>query len=145
MDRLEKIILLTSVGLMSAFFVALLAASEIGKVSVPPCLPPSATYTQPRIDTLPDGTLRIFYVSRMWRFDPDYVEVPRGTPVEIYLVTSDVVHGLYIPYTNVNIMAVPGAVNKYTHLFTKSGMYDVVCHEYCGSSHQGMRAQIVVR
>lgn len=76
---------------MSAFF----ALAEIGKISVPPfvCLP---LPTQP--NTLPDGTLQVFYVSRMWRFDPDYVELTGDTLVEIYHFGRDVY-----------IMAVPGA------------------------------------
>ena len=45
---------------------------------------------------------------------------------------------------NINMMAVFGAINKTTVTFDKPGVYDIVCHEYCGVGHQNMRAQVIV-
>jgi cytochrome c oxidase subunit 2 len=129
-----------------AFFVALMLAARLAAIDVPPCLPPEIKpFTEGRVDTLPDGSRRIFYVARMWRFEPEIVEVPAGKPTEIFLSTADVTHGLYVSWSNTNLMAIPGAVNAYTLRIDKPGLYPVICHEYCGSAHQNMVAYIVAK
>lgn len=146
MDRAEKITLAFSSGLMGIFFLALLAAARLQGINVPPCLPPEVKpFTEGRVDTLPDGRRQLFYVAQMWRFEPEVVEVPVGKPVEVFLSAKDVTHGLYLSWTNVNLMAIPGAVNAYTFKLDKPGVYPVICHEYCGSAHQSMAAYIVAK
>jgi cytochrome c oxidase subunit 2 len=146
MDRAEKIVLGFSVGLLGVFFVALMLAARLASIDVPPCLPPEIKpFSEGRVDTLPDGSRRIFYVARMWRFEPEIVEVPVGKPTEIFLSAADVTHGLYVSWTNTNLMAIPGAVNAYTLRIDKPGIYPVICHEYCGSAHQNMVAYIVAK
>ncbi len=146
MDRAEKITLAFSSGLMGIFFLALLAAARLQGINVPPCLPPEVKpFTEGRVDTLPDGRRQLFYVAQMWRFEPEVVEVPVGKPVDVFLSAKDVTHGLYLSWTNVNLMAIPGAVNAYTFKLDKPGVYPVICHEYCGSAHQSMVAYIVAK
>ena len=70
--------------------------------------------------------------------------IPVGSEVDFYLTSRDVVHGFNIAPKNVNMMAVYGAINKTTVKFDKPGVYDIVCHEYCGIGHQTMRAQVIV-
>ena len=41
--------------------------------------------------------------------------------------------------------AMPGYVNKLQVRFTEPGDYEVLCLEYCGLAHHGMRAVIKVR
>jgi len=55
-----------------------------------------------------------------------------------------VVHGFHIERKAVNLMAVPGAVNKVTVKFTDAGVYRIVCHEYCGVGHQNMMGLVNV-
>ena len=45
---------------------------------------------------------------------------------------------------NVNMMAVYGAINKTTVTFDEPGIYPIICHEYCGSGHQHMKAEVIV-
>jgi len=61
-----------------------------------------------------------------------------------YLSALDVTHGLYIEHTNVNLMAVPGSVNAARVRFDREGVYNVICHEYCGIGHQNMMGRIVI-
>jgi len=70
--------------------------------------------------------------------------VPAGSDVDIYLTSSDVVHGFNISEKAVNLMAVPGAINKKTVHFEKAGIYKIVCHEYCGIGHHSMEGEIIV-
>ena len=69
---------------------------------------------------------------------------PPGSTADIYLSTADVTHGMQIVGTNVNLMAVPGAVNYARVKFDKAGDYLVVCNEYCGIQHHNMAARIHV-
>jgi cytochrome c oxidase subunit 2 len=41
--------------------------------------------------------------------------------------------------------AMPGYVNRLQVRFTEAGEYEVLCLEYCGLAHHGMRAVIKVR
>jgi cytochrome c oxidase subunit II len=66
------------------------------------------------------------------------VVLPPGARVTLYLSSADVVHGMQIVGTNVNLMAVPGTVNYAEVTFPKEGSYLVTCHEYCGRNHQSM-------
>lgn len=94
---------------------------------------------------LPDGTYEAYYIARVFSFDPPVLNVPAGKKVTFYLTSADVVHGFYIPQTDVNMMAVPGWVNTASHTFTAKGTYLLICHEYCGLGHQNMFAKIEVQ
>ena len=97
-----------------------------------------------RIDRTFADTLRVHYVARMWRFEPEEVTVPAGSTVDIYLSTADVTHGLILLGTDLNLMAVPGVVNYARVKFDKPRVYQVLCHEYCGTGHDRMAANFHV-
>ena len=107
-------------------------------------MPYGNTYSQGELVTLDEHTYQIKYVARMWVFDPPSVEIPVGSEVDIYLTSNDVVHGFHIYEKNVNMMAVPGAVNLTSVKFDKPGRYNILCHEYCGVGHQNMMGEIIV-
>lgn len=86
--------------------------------------------------------------------DPDK---PSGEPIELqvnklveFRVTSmDVNHGFAI-YDDTHRLitqtqAMPGYVNRLRYKFDHPGKYDILCLEYCGMAHQGMRASFVVK
>ena len=85
-----------------------------------------------------------FAVAQMWQFLPAEIYIPVGSEVDFYLTSKDVVHGFNIAEKNVNMMAIYGNLNKTTVRFDKPGVYNIVCHEYCGVGHQNMRAQVIV-
>ena len=63
-----------------------------------------------------------------------------------YVTSADVVHGFFIPHTDINMMAIPGWVNEETHTSSRApATYLLICHEYCGIGHQNMFAKIEVR
>lgn len=113
-------------------------------MEVPECIPAEQPFEEGELVKLDDKTYQLKCVARMWSFNPETVTVPEGSEVDIYLSAADVVHGMWITHKNVNLMAVPGAVNKTTVKFNKPGEYDLICHEYCGSGHQNMRGKIIV-
>jgi cytochrome c oxidase subunit 2 len=144
LDKTEKGIIISSMLLMGLFVFSLLYAKSKYKSDVPQCLPYDKAYTEPKVEKLDDKTYQVFAVAGMWQFEPSEVYIPVGTEVDFYLTSKDVVHGLNIAKKNINMTAVFGTINKTTVKFDKPGVYDIVCHEYCGIGHQNMHAQVIV-
>ncbi len=144
LDSSEKKIIKITLGIIALFVFSLLYAKSKFKSDVPECLPYDKAYAEPKIEQLDDSTYRVFCVASMWKFEPSEIYIPTGSEVDFYLTSKDVVHGFNIAPKNVNMMAVFGALNKTTVNFDKPGVYDIICHEYCGTGHANMRAQVIV-
>ncbi len=143
-DKSEKRVVGITLLVIGLFVFSLLYAKEKYKTDVPECLPYDKAYTEPKINQLDERTYQVFSVASMWQFQPTEIYIPVGSEVDFYLTSKDVTHGFNISEKNVNLMAVYGAINKTTVKFDKPGVYDIVCHEYCGIGHQNMRAQVIV-
>jgi len=144
MDKYElKILAWTGIALV-IFMVSVLHGVSKYATDLPECIPYDAAFTQPKISQLDDSTYQIFMLAQMWSFEPDEIYLPVGAELDLYLTTKDVVHGMHIAGKGINMMAVPGGVNKTTMKFREPGVYPIVCHEYCGSGHQHMKAEIIV-
>jgi cytochrome c oxidase subunit 2 len=137
-DRIEKRILTAAVGLMLAFFAGLAFAYKAYRVSIPTCVTNVKPFARGRLIQRGANDFEVQMVARMWSFEPAEVVLPPGARVALYLTSTDVVHGLHIRGTNVNLMAVPGTVNYAEVTFSKAGDYPMICHEYCGRNHQSM-------
>ncbi|MGZ3844349.1 MAG: c-type cytochrome, partial [Bdellovibrio sp.] len=128
---------------VSAVHLLLIALAVIYLgINVPTCQPNEKLYTQGFIRSIDPKYIEVHYLARMWQFEPKKLIVPVGTKVDFFLSSVDVIHGFHINHTNVNLMAVPGVINKATHIFAQPGIYHIVCHEYCGMGHQNMTATI---
>lgn len=86
----------------------------------------------------------VYFLAKMWGFEPSRVTVPIGSTLDIHLTSKDVTHGFQILDTNVNLMAEPSVVSTAQIHFDKPGIYSVLCHEFCGKGHQAMNAIIEV-
>jgi cytochrome c oxidase subunit II len=144
LDKNEKNVLIVTGTLIGLFIFSILYAKEKYQSDLPACLPYNKAYTTPKINKLNEKTYQVFVVAQMWQFQPSEIFIPVGSEVDFYLSSRDVVHGFNIYEKNVNMMAVYGAINKTTVKFDKPGIYNIVCHEYCGVGHQNMRAQVFV-
>ena len=143
-DKFEKRVIGITLALMGLFVFSLLYAKGKYKSDVPECLPYDKAYTEPKVNKLDEKTYQVFSVASMWQFQPSEIYIPAGSEVDFYLTSKDVVHGFNIAQKNINMMAVYGSINKTTVKFDKPGVYDIVCHEYCGVGHQNMHAQVIV-
>jgi cytochrome c oxidase subunit 2 len=94
----------------------------------------------------PDVVIRAVGHQFRWELDRDTVRA--GQLVEFELSSRDVNHGFAIYQDKKHMVAqtqaMPGYVNKLQVRFTKPGDYEVLCLEYCGLAHHGMRAVIKV-
>jgi cytochrome c oxidase subunit 2 len=92
----------------------------------------------------PDGSVTVRLIALQFDFVPRSVRVPADTPVRFRITSADVVHGFLLPDTNVNTMVVPGFVSEVRTRFTRSGEYEMPCHEYCGLGHHAMVGHVRV-
>jgi cytochrome c oxidase subunit 2 len=90
----------------------------------------------------PDGSVTVRIIAQQYGFVPDCAQVPVDTPVKFRLTSTDVVHGFLLPSTNVNTMVMPGFVAEVRTRFTRPGIYNMPCHEFCGEGHHGMWARV---
>ena len=74
----------------------------------------------------------------------DELHLKTNRPVQILLKSTDVLHNFYVPQFRAKMDAVPGLVTYYWFEPNKEGDYEVLCAEYCGIGHYGMRAKVVV-
>lgn len=102
-------------------------------------------FDHPGLRKLADGSYEAYYIARVFSFEPAAITIPAGSKVTFYVTSADVVHGFFIPDTDINMMVTPGWVNMDSHTFKKPGQYLLLCHEYCGIGHENMFAKIEVR
>lgn len=119
------------------------AAFALG-IQVPDCVTDVAPFTQGEVIRHSADRYEVHLVAKMWAFEPAVVRIPAGATVDFFITSVDVTHGLHIEKTNVNLMAVPGVVNRAQARFTHAGTYPFACHEYCGAGHQDMYARVEV-
>ncbi|MBL8613662.1 MAG: cytochrome c oxidase subunit II [Myxococcales bacterium] len=103
--------------------------------------------------TAAEGAMEIRVRARKWAWDFEYpngsreggqLYLPVNKPVKLVMSSDDVIHSFYVPAFRAKRDAVPGL---YSHLaFTPNvkGEAQVYCAEFCGTSHSGMLAKIIV-
>jgi cytochrome c oxidase subunit II len=92
----------------------------------------------------PDGSVTVRLIAQQYAFVPDCARVPVDTPVKFRITSTDVIHGFLLPSTNVNTMVMPGFIAEVRTTFSRPGVYNMPCHEFCGDGHHGMWARVNV-
>src|SRR5678815_84098 len=141
---LEKRIVITATAFVLTLFGLAALAINLFQVGLPTCLADIKPFQKGELITHSPTHYELHYVARMWRFEPEDAVVPAGSTVDIYVSTPDVVHGLILLGTDLNLMAVPGVVNYTRVRLEKPGNYQLLCHEFCGTGHERMTTNIRV-
>jgi len=74
----------------------------------------------------------------------DDLHLQVGVDVEFLLRSIDVLHNFYIPEFRAKMDMVPGLVTYYWVTPTKTGEYEILCAELCGTGHYAMLGTVVV-
>ena len=143
-DSTEKKVVTIAIFVSIGHLLLIAYAAMFLHISVPTCQPNEKLFTEPSLSKVGPLRYEVHYVAKMWKFEPKRLVIPKGATVDFFLGSNDVNHGFHINGTHVNLMAVPGVVNRATQTFRNSGEYPVICHEYCGFGHQNMNAMISV-
>ena len=65
-------------------------------------------------------------------------------PVKFLLRSLDVLHNFYVPQFRGKMDMVPGLVTFYWMTPIRTGDFEVLCAEYCGTGHYAMRGRVFV-
>lgn len=105
-----------------------------------------------------DDALRIEVVGKQWWWEVRYPEqdgrsgfvtaneirLPAGRPVEIAVVSDDVIHSFWVPALAGKVDMIPGRVNHVSFTADTPGTYRGQCAEFCGAQHARMAIFVVV-
>ena len=131
--EVEKKVLVASLIFVAAMLgLIAYAAIRLG-ISVPTCITSVKPFEEGELIQVGPGRYEAHVVAKTWSFKPNRFKVERGSVVDFYVTSKDIVHGFMIERTNVNLMAIPGAVNYAQARFDKAGTHQILCHEFCRS------------
>lgn len=77
-------------------------------------------------------------------YQPGEINVNPGDTVTIELVSTDVVHGLYVDGYGVSVKADPGQTATLTFVADKAGSFRLRCNVTCGAMHPFMVGKLNV-
>lgn len=148
---LEKAYLWVSAGVLGACLVAILygaAATGIhlpgrGERIDPQQVRTTPPFDRPGVHPVGENEYDVVLIGQAWAFFPPEVRVPVGAKLNFITTSADVVHGLHVEGTRVNLMLIPGQVTRYPYVFREPGEYTVICHEYCGIGHHTMYGKVI--
>ncbi|MDX1395538.1 MAG: cytochrome c oxidase subunit II [Gemmatimonadota bacterium] len=151
-ERYEKAFLAVGAVTLVVFLVALAYTSVAMGIHLPGRageVDPAAVREMPPFDDpgvrdLGGGRYEVVLLSQAWGFVPNEVRVPAGSEVTFIATSVDVLHGIHVDGTRVNMMLIPGQVSRNTYVFENPGEHLLVCHEYCGIGHHTMSGRVVV-
>ena len=72
------------------------------------------------------------------------IHLPIDQPVKVLLRSIDVLHDFYVPEFRAKMDMVPGTVTFFWLTPTRTGRFDILCFELCGTGHYAMRGNVVV-
>ena len=72
------------------------------------------------------------------------LHVPVNTPINLTMISEDVIHDFYMPAFRIKRDVVPGMYTRIWFEATEVGTYHLFCAEYCGTKHSEMGGQVVV-
>jgi cytochrome c oxidase subunit 2 len=76
--------------------------------------------------------------------EADDMHLPLGKPVKVLLRSLDVLHDFYVPQFRGKMDIIPGMVTYFWFTPTRTGNFEVLCAELCGTGHHVMRGMVVV-
>lgn len=150
-DDLERYWLIAVAAVLGCFAAALIAGvfvfgvelpSPIGRIN--PTEIDQSEFAETGVRHMGGNQYTVYMIAQMWVYQPSEVRVPTGAEVTFYITSKDISHGIIIEQHDVNLMLLPGQIAQATTTFRRPGTYRMICHEYCGTGHQGMIGKIVV-
>jgi cytochrome c oxidase subunit 2 len=101
----------------------------------------------------PPNAVPVYVTAKQWmwkfsygdgRSSIDVLTVPVGTPIKLVMTSRDVIHSFYVPAFRMKQDLVPGRYTTAWFEATEPGVYEILCAEYCGTSHSRMRGTVLV-
>src|ERR1700691_5827158 len=105
-----------------------------------------------RIYDPPPNAMNIYIVGKQWMWkaehpggqhEIDSLHVPLGKPVQLTMISQDVVHSFSIPAFRIKREDIPRRYSTVWFEATATGTYHLFCTQYCGTDHSAMFGKIV--
>jgi cytochrome c oxidase subunit II len=105
-----------------------------------------------RFQAVPDGAIEVYVTGKQWMWtfaypngggSNGYVYVPVGRPVKLIMTSRDVIHSFFVPDFRIKMDLVPGRTTVAWFEARRPGRYELLCAEYCGTSHSTMRGTVI--
>jgi cytochrome c oxidase subunit 2 len=90
----------------------------------------------------PPGS-EVYMLARLWEWWP-ILELEKGQSYRLHLSSMDWQHGFSLQPTNINLQVHPNYEMVLTITPTETGVFGVVCNEFCGIGHHDMVGRIYV-
>jgi cytochrome c oxidase subunit 2 len=99
------------------------------------------------IERPPDNAQVVYVVAKQWMWKLQHIDgtreinelhVPVGQPVELRMISQDVIHSFYVPDFRIKQDVLPGRYTSIWFRATRPGNYHLFCAEYCGTNHSKM-------
>lgn len=99
-----------------------------------------------KIVTSPQGEVKEFKITaRKYSFEPEIIEVNKGDKVRLIIKSADVAHSIVIPEYGINERIDVGKTVTVEFIVDTVGSFSSFCSVYCGSGHDEMKGEIIVR
>lgn len=91
--------------------------------------------------------LRVEARARQWAWEFRYpdrqdvpptlniLHIPAGRPVDVVVISGDVIHSFWVPRLGGKVDAIPGHATRVRLLADSPGRFGGLCAEYCGRGH----------
>ncbi|NNE35668.1 MAG: cytochrome c oxidase subunit II [Rhodothermales bacterium] len=106
-----------------------------------------------KLNIAPPQSYVVEALASQWKWDFTYpngkqvtgeLHVPEGRPVQLKMTSMDVLHSFFVPQFRVKQDVIPNRYSSVWFQATRADSFDVFCTEYCGTSHSGMLARVIV-
>jgi len=104
----------------------------------------TAPFNRPGVRLTAPNRYEVVMIGQAWAFNPPEVRVPAGAEVTFTATSVDIIHGLAVAGTRLNMMLIPGQISRNTIRFDEPGEHLIICHEYCGLGHHTMSGKVIV-
>jgi len=82
--------------------------------------------------------------AQRFHYTPAQVELKRGVPVTLELVSLDRLHGFSVPGLGIHVDLLPGESVRVELTPHESGSFPFLCNIFCGDGHDDMNGIITV-
>jgi len=96
------------------------------------------------VQSVPQQARTFRIEARQFAYSPSEIQVNSGDTITIQLVSTDVVHGLYIDGYDLSVEADPGQTALLTFVANKPGSFRFRCNITCGAMHPFMIGKLSV-
>ena len=76
--------------------------------------------------------------------DSNEVRLPIGQPIRVLLRSKDVLHDFAVPQFRVKMDMVPGMLTYVWFEAIRTGEFELLCEELCGTAHHTMRGKVII-